>query len=39
MENKTVDVIIPAYHPGNEFTTLIKRLECDGSASSYKRGV
>ena len=27
MENKTVDVIIPAYHPGNEFTTLIKRLE------------
>ena len=27
MENKTVDVIIPAYHPGNEFATLIKRLE------------
>lgn len=27
MENKTVDVIIPAYHPGNEFTTFIKRLE------------
>lgn len=27
MENKTVDVIIPAYHPGNEFTTLIKRLK------------
>ena len=27
MENKTVDVIIPAYHPGKEFTTLIKRLE------------
>ena len=27
MENKTVDVIIPAYHPGNEFTTLIKRQE------------
>ena len=26
MENKTVDVIIPAYHPGNEFTTLIKKL-------------
>ena len=26
MENKTVDVIIPAYHPGNEFATLIKRL-------------
>ena len=27
MENKTVDVIIPAYHPGKEFATLIKRLE------------
>ena len=27
MENKTVDEIIPAYHPGNEITTLIKRLE------------
>ena len=27
MENKTVDVIIPAYHPGNELATLIKRLE------------
>ena len=27
MENKTVDVIIPAYHPGNEFATLIKRRE------------
>ena len=27
MENKTVDVIIPAYHPGNEFAKLIKRLE------------
>ena len=27
MENKTVDVIIPAYHPGNEVATLIKRLE------------
>lgn len=27
MENKTVDVIIPVYHPGKEFATLIKRLE------------
>ncbi len=27
MKNKTVDVIIPAYHPGNEFGALIKRLE------------
>ena len=27
MENKTVDVIIPAYHPGKKFATLIKRLE------------
>ena len=27
MENKTVDVISPAYHPGKEFATLIKRLE------------
>lgn len=27
MENKTVDVIIPAYHPGNEFAALVKRLE------------
>ena len=27
MENKTVDVIIPAYHPGKEFAALIKRLE------------
>ena len=27
MEHKTVDVIIPAYHPGKEFATLIKRLE------------
>ena len=27
MENKTVDVIIPAYHTGKEFATLIKRLE------------
>ena len=27
MENKTVDVIIPAYHPGNEFAALIKRLK------------
>ena len=27
MENKTVDVIIPAYHPGIEFARLIKRLE------------
>ena len=27
MENKTVDVIIPTYHPGKEFATLIKRLE------------
>ena len=27
MENKTVYVIIPAYHPGKEFATLIKRLE------------
>ena len=27
MENKTVDVIIPAYHPGKEFATLIKRQE------------
>lgn len=27
MENKTVDVIIPAYHPGKEFATFIKRLE------------
>lgn len=27
MKNKTVDVIIPAYHPGKEFATLIKRLE------------
>ena len=27
MKNKTVDVIIPAYHPGNEFATLISRLE------------
>ena len=25
MENKTVDVIIPAYHPGKEFATLIKK--------------
>ena len=27
MENKTVDVIIPSYHPGKEFAALIKRLE------------
>ena len=27
MENKTVDVIIPSYHPEKEFATLIKRLE------------
>ena len=27
MENKTVDVIIPAYRPGNEFATLISRLQ------------
>ena len=27
MENKTVYVSIPAYHPGKEFATLIKRLE------------
>ena len=27
MENIKVDVIIPAYHPGKEFATLIKRLE------------
>ena len=27
MKNKTVDVIIPSYHPGKEFAALIKRLE------------
>lgn len=27
MENKSVDVIIPAYHPGNYFPELIQRLE------------
>ena len=26
MENIKVDVIIPAYHPGKEFSTLIERL-------------
>ena len=26
MENKTVDVIIPAYHPGKEFEMLLKVL-------------
>jgi len=39
MKNRNVDVIIPTYRPGKEFTELLTRLERQDCSHEYRRAV